>query len=199
MDRRILLIAILVFALGLSWIGYRQLSAPPIYHGTFFDPAQPAADFTLQSDRGPLSLRDFRGKYVMIYFGYTFCPDVCPTTLSTVKQALEKAGKAGEKFQFIFISVDPRRDTPQRLGEYARYFNPSFIGVTGSEAEIAKTAADFFIHYYLNDSESSENYTVDHTSVVQVVDPEGNLVLIWPHDAIAKDMAADIKSLARRK
>ncbi|MCI0521671.1 MAG: SCO family protein [Chloroflexi bacterium] len=199
MDRRILLIALLVFALGAAWIGYQQYTAPPIYHGTYLDPGQPAAGFTLQSDQGPVRLSDFRGQYVMVYFGYTFCPDVCPTTLSTVKKAVERAGKAAEQFQFVFISVDPRRDTPERLGEYSRYFNPDFIGVTGSEEEIAKTAGDFHIHYYLNDSESLENYTVDHTSVVQVIDPAGNLVLIWPHDATSQDMAADIKSLARNK
>lgn len=198
MDRRVFIIAGVVLLLGLGFIGYQQLTAPPVYYGVYFDPPTSVPDFTLLSDHGEISLSDFRGQYVMLYFGYTFCPDVCPATLSTLKNAFEKAGSAGEQFQVIFISVDPRRDTPERLGEYSRYFNPSFIGATGSLDDIIRITDEYGIHFHYNDAESQEYYTVDHTSVVLLIDRAGNEQMLWPHEATAKDIASDMKNLVRQ-
>lgn len=198
MDRRVIAIAGAVLLIGLAFITYQQVSAPPVYHGSVYAEPKPATDFTLQSDQGPVRLSDLRGQLVLLYFGYTYCPDVCPTTLGNLKKAFQQAGKAADNFQVVFISVDPRRDTPARLGEYARFFNPEFIGVTGSEEDISTITADFGIHYHLNDSESDTSYTVDHTSVVIVIDPQGNQLLVWPHDITPKDMAIDMKNLVKR-
>lgn len=198
MDRRVIIIASVVLLIGLAFITYQQVNAPPIYHGSVYATPKPAVDFTLQSDQGPVRLSDLRGRFVLLYFGYTYCPDVCPTTLANLKKAVEQAGRAAENFQVVFISVDPRRDTPARMGEYVRYFNPEFIGITGTQEEISGVTANFGIHYHLNDSESETSYTVDHTSVVIVIDPQGNQRLVWPHAATAQDMATDMKALVKQ-
>jgi protein SCO1/2 len=198
LDRRVLLIALLVLVAGLAVIGYQQLTAEPIFTGILIDPPKAAADFTVQTDKGEVHLSDFRGKYVLLYFGYTFCPDVCPTTLSTLKKAFSRAGNAADNYQVIFISVDPRRDTPERLGEYVRFFNPDFIGATNTADEINRITNEFGILYHINDAESQKDYTVDHTSVVIAIDPQGNQRLIWNHEAEYKQIAADMKSLLRQ-
>jgi protein SCO1/2 len=179
-------------------IAYYQFAAPAGLHGSSIEPPQPVADFTLQSADGPVSLSDFRGKFVLLYFGYTYCPDVCPATLSTLDKALARAGDVADKFQVVFISVDPNRDNPKRLAEYARFFNPAFIGITGSREEIDRVTQTFGIYYRLNDDKSKEDYTVDHTSRIIVIDPEGNMRLLWSHEVSDIDIAADLKTLTKR-
>ena len=143
-------------------------------------------------------MSDFRGKFVLLYFGYTYCPDVCPATLAMLNKALTRADDIADQFQVIFVSVDPNRDSPERLAEYVGFFNPTFIGITGGREEIDRVTQSFGIYYYLNDSESQEDYTVDHTSRIILIDPEGNLRLLWSHETGDIDIAADLKSLTRR-
>ena len=113
----------------------------------------------------------------------------------TLKQALADSGLSAEEYQVLFITVDPARDTAERMGTYARYFNPSFEGLSGSPEEIARVAGDYQIHYHYNDSESATNYTVDHTSYILVIDRLGNQRLIWPHGLETDQIAADLKVL----
>lgn len=185
---------------ALVLLGYfvaQQFGSPASYHGSYIETPVAAPAFTVVTDKGPLRLEDLRGTFVLVYFGYTFCPDVCPATLSTIKRALAELGKDAEQFQLVFISVDPRRDTPERMGEYVRFYNPEFMGATADEAEIARIAASYGIHYTLNDAEDPVNYTVNHTSVVIAIDPQGNQRVIWPGEISAKDLAADLRLLAR--
>ena len=145
--------------------------------------APPGGDFTLQSVGGPVSLKDFRGQVVLLYFGYTKCPDVCPTSLSFLAQALnELAEDELKQVQGIFVSVDPKRDTPETLKEYVEYFHPRLLGVTGSAEEVAAVAALYGAQYYEVELEGSAfGYSVNHSAVTYLITPDGALRFIFPH------------------
>ena len=140
-------------------------------------------DFTLVSDQGPVSLQDFRGKVVPIYFGFTHCPDVCITSLSAVAAGLkELSDEERAQIQPVFITVDPERDDPARVGEYARYFHPSFIGLSGSLEEITKVAKNHFVIFEKVQLEDSDmGYTMDHSSIVYVVGRDGVIRTLLHH------------------
>jgi protein SCO1/2 len=145
--------------------------------------APPGGDFTLQSADGPVSLQDFRGRLVFLFFGYTKCPDVCPTSLTYLVQALNRLSESElAQVQPIFISVDPRRDTPEILKEYANYFHEGMLGLTGSAAEVADVAALYGARYYEVELEGSLfGYAVNHSAVTYLITQEGSLRFIFPH------------------
>jgi protein SCO1/2 len=159
-----------------------------------------ADDFTLTSTTGKqMSLSDFRGKYVVLFFGYTYCPDVCPTTLSDIQQMLKELGaKRAEDVQVLMVTVDPERDTAQQLATYLHYFDPSFIGMTGDVADIQPVAKQFGIFFQKEDSTDKANYVVDHTAVVTIIDPNGYVREIFNYGASGADMASDVAYLMRR-
>lgn len=147
--------------------------------------APPGGDFTLHSSKGPFLLKDNRGKVVLLYFGYTKCPDVCPTSLSFMTQALNGLDEEElKKTLGVFISVDPKRDDFELLDEYVAYFHPNLMGVTGSEKEIADAAALYGAQYYEVELEGSAfGYSVNHSSVIYLIAPDGELRFIFPHGA----------------
>ena len=131
-------------------------------------------DFSLTGPDGrTVSLEDFRNKLVLVYFGYTFCPDVCPMTLSKLKLMMLDLGENAEDVQVIFISIDPERDNYNRLKDYVPYFHPTFIGLTGSEADIATVAKKYQTMYIKQKVESEAGYLMAHTDVVILVDQNG--------------------------
>ena len=131
-------------------------------------------DFSLTGPEGKtVSLEDFRNKVVLIYFGYTFCPDVCPITLSNLKLLMLDMGEKAEDVQVIFISIDPERDTYEKLKEYVPYFHPTFLGLTGSEADLAAVAKKYQTFYLKQKVESEAGYLMAHTDVVILVDQNG--------------------------
>ena len=131
-------------------------------------------DFSLTGPEGKtVSLEDFRKKLVLIYFGYTFCPDVCPVTLSNLKLLMLSLQEKAEDVQVIFISIDPERDTFQKLKDYVPYFHPTFIGLTGSEAELASVAKKYQTFYLKQKVESEAGYLMAHSDVVILVDQNG--------------------------
>ena len=131
-------------------------------------------DFSLTGPEGKtVSLEDFRNKIVLIYFGYTFCPDVCPVTLSNLKMLMLSLEEKAEDVQVIFISIDPERDTFQKLKDYVPYFHPTFIGLTGSEAELASVAKKYQTFYLKQKVESEAGYLMAHSDVVILVDQNG--------------------------
>ena len=131
-------------------------------------------DFSLTGPEGKtVSLEDFRNKVVLIYFGYTFCPDVCPITLSNLKLIMLDLGEKAEDVQVIFISIDPERDNYEKLKKYVPYFHPTFIGLTGSEAEIAAVAKKYQTIFIKQKVESEAGYLMAHTDVVLLVDQNG--------------------------
>jgi protein SCO1/2 len=169
-------------------------------HGVVYDNSQVQADFTLTSDRGPAHLSDWRNKAVVLSFGYTYCPDVCPTILSQYKKAIGQLGSQASQVQFVFLSVDPDRDTPARLGEYVRYFSPAIAGITGTRDEINQAVALFGAKYEIETPDpTTGQYGVSHTAYIYVLDGKGRLRLAWPFDIEAANMKADLQALLAEK
>ena len=160
------------------------------------------ADFALVDDEGaPFSLGNLRGHWSLMFFGYTHCPDVCPSTLYDLKLVHERleqlTGDDAPGHQVLFVSVDPERDTPEQLGQYVNYFHPDFIGVTGPQEQLAPLTMQLGIAYRIEDHEAdSSQYNVDHSVSVLLMDPQGRLhgVFPAPHDAdkMAGELAAAI-------
>jgi protein SCO1 len=189
-------LCIVLMLLGGSSPGFAG-EQPHVFHGIVSQSPPHATDFTLTAHTGQLAhLSDFRGKLVLLYFGYTFCPGICPTTLAEVTQALQTLGpQEAEKIQLLMISVDPERDTPHRMAEYLTHFNPTFLGLTGTPDEIATTAASFGIYYKKYAGTTANSYLVDHTSMVIVVDEKGIVRLLFPFSTPAQAMADDLAAL----
>ncbi len=141
-------------------------------------------DFTLQSDHGPVSLRDFRGKVVALYFGYMSCPDICPTSLWNLSQAIKDLPpQQAEQVQGIFISVDPERDSPKAMGMFVKGFYPTFIGLTDDKAKVDKVVRQYGVVYQkVPLKDSAMGYVVDHSSVIYLIDRDGLLQKRIPHD-----------------
>lgn len=152
-------------------------------------------EFRLTSKAGPVALSDFRGQVVLVYFGYTWCPDICPTNLAVIAYALKQLSPAErERVQVIFVSVDPVRDTPERLAEYAAYWDPRFVGVTGTDAEIAAVARQYGAAYRrVEQTDSAMGYLVDHSGFTYVVDPGGRLVQALAHATPAPEIVATVR------
>jgi protein SCO1/2 len=137
---------------------------------------------------------DYRGKWLLVYFGYTFCPDVCPTTLSDVSSALDQLGPRADRFQPIFITLDPARDSAKVMSDYLKAFSPRFIGLRGDGPATAQTAENFHVYYQLRGIGNGQ-YTVDHSSYVYVIDPKGNFVELLSPDVPGHSMAAALRKL----
>ncbi|USF86646.1 SCO family protein [Candidatus Endoriftia persephonae] len=146
--------------------------------------APPGGDFVLDSVNGPLDTRQLRGKSIFLYFGYTRCPDVCPTSLSFLTQALsELSDEELQKTVSIFVSVDPQHDTVESLADYVEYFHPNLIGVTGTEEAVAKVAKQYGAQYYEVELEGSAfGYAVNHSAATYLIAPDGELRFIFPHE-----------------
>ena len=139
-------------------------------------------DFTLTGKQGPVALHDFKGKLVLLYFGYTFCPDVCPTSMVVWSQVLNALSEEEQSHvQPIFISVDPERDTPERLAEYAPFFHPAIIGLSGTPEHLREIAARYGAFYARQENVSAGGYVIDHTAASFVIDADGRLVASIPH------------------
>jgi protein SCO1 len=146
----------------------------------------------------PRSVADFRGKVVGIFFGYTNCPDVCPTTLADVAAARKLLGADAERLQGIMVTVDPQRDTPQVLKQYVTAFDPSFLGLYGDDAALKKATQDFKVYWEVREGRTPETYTVNHSGFLYVLDREGRPRLLFPPGTAPAVMAADIRVLLDR-
>lgn len=186
-----------LFALLVALAGCRPSAAD--FNGTYLDPPMAAQDVTLASPEGPVRLSDFAGEFVVLNFGYTSCPDVCPATLATLARAKQMLGEDGEDVQVVFVSVDPERDRPQRAADYAAAFDSSFVGLSGSPEAIADAASAYGVFYEKADSTTATEagYLVDHTATVFVLDREGRARLLWSFGTDADAMAADLRTLSR--
>jgi protein SCO1/2 len=170
---------------------------PYRFKGTeYLDPA-PAPDFELtRSDGGRLQLRNQRGQTILLFFGFTACPDVCPTTLADARRILEGLGDEADNVQYLFITVDPERDTPEVLQKYVSIFDPAIVGLTGSAEELSRVWADYGIFVEKTALESSDlGYTVTHTARVFVVDEEGRLRLSYAFGTPYEDILGDVRHL----
>jgi protein SCO1/2 len=165
-----------------------------------FKPPRPAPEFSLQgSDGSLLQLRRFKGKVVAVGFGYTFCPDVCPTTLADLALARKQLGPAGADLQVVYITVDPERDTARRLGEYLSFFDPSFVGGTGSQKQIAEVLKAYGVQSVRKSPPgTSAAYLVHHSSSVYLIDRSGMLRAMVPFGVPVEDVIHDLRLLLRR-
>jgi protein SCO1/2 len=177
-------VALLSIGIGL-WIGSQQ-STDSAAEGY----AHIGGGFTLESSKGPVSLQDFEGKVVAIYFGYTFCPDICPTSLAALAQAVDAlTPEQRAQVQGLFISVDPGRDTPERADQYARNFHPQFVGLSGTEEEIADVAKRYFVLYEkVEMPDSAMDYAVDHSSIVYIINKKGVVQSLARHSDSTADL-----------
>lgn len=182
-------LAALVIGLAVFWHPEPPSREIPLARG----PA--GGDFTLKSADGPVSLASFRGKVVLIYFGYTYCPDICPTSLTATAEGL-KLLKPEElaRVAALFVSVDPERDTPDHLKEYAAFFHPTIVGVTGSAEEIAEVAKRYGVFYARQQVDTAGGgYVIDHTSDTYVIDAAGALAGRIAHGAPPDAVAVEIR------
>jgi protein SCO1/2 len=157
-------------------------------------------DFKLTDHNGrQRTLADFKGKAVVLFFGYTQCPDVCPTTLSTMREAMALLGDDGGRVQVLFASVDSALDTQALLAQYVPSFHPSFLGLRGSDEVIAATAKDFKVFYLKQPGKTPDSYSVDHSTGSYAFDPSGRLRLLLRHGETPANVAADLKLLLAGK
>lgn len=191
-------VAFLAAMVIIALVGMQYLS--PKLHGILLESPRVADDFTLPTSTGEtMSLSDFRGKYVVLFFGYTYCPDVCPITINELQQMVKTLGpKRADDVQVLMISVDPERDTPEQLATYLGYFDPNFIGMTGTVDDIQPIASQFGIYFERQPGSENTGYLVDHTAAVTVIDPEGHVRIIFSYGVKGADMASDLSYLMRR-
>jgi protein SCO1/2 len=194
-DLRGRLLGLLVACWALAACG----EAAPSFRGSVLPEPLPATDFSLTDQHcRPFLLSDQRGNVVLLFFGYTHCPDVCPTTLVTWKQLHEALGEDASQVRFVFVTVDPERDTPERLGVHVNLFNPEFVGLTGPQEALEPVYQAYGVyHAKVPVPESAAGYLVDHTASTYVIDPDGRWRMRFPYETSVEDMAHDIRLLLR--
>ena len=158
-----------------------------------------ARDFALPDQNGQLrQLADFKGKIVVVFFGYTQCPDVCPTTMAELVDVKKALGPDGERVQAIFVTVDPARDTPQVLKPYMENFDPSFLALVPTQDQLAAMAKDFKVYYKKVDGKTPTSYTMDHSAGSYVYDTQGRLRLFTRYGSGAQVLAKDLQQLLKQ-
>jgi len=192
---RILFFAIL-FGLFSITLLLAACSAPYQFHGTRVEPPRAAADFALTNPEGQtVRLSDYRGQLVLLFFGYTHCPDVCPTTLAQFKRVRAQLGSPAERVRFVFITVDPERDTPELLRTYLAGFDPTFIGLTGATADLEAVWKSYGVYREKRAVGSALDYSMDHTARIYAVDTRGNLRMTWLLDTDTAELLQDVRHL----
>ena len=194
LNRKYLLIAmialVVVVAGGVGYALYKN--AHPTFHGSLIDPAEPAYNFTLTNQVGGMvHLSDFRGKFVLVYFGFTNCTSECPLTMGYLKQMHDKLGTSAGHAQVIMISTDPARDTPAAMGAFLGHFDPSFVGLTGTLQDLQPVWAAYGVTV-LDNGET-------HSSYLYLIDPQGNLMATYPLLQNSTDITADMHNLLRKQ
>lgn len=194
------------------WIGFALLilvggatlfvlffNKPANFRGAAYgEPYPPAPDFQLtNASGGNFQLSDLRGKIVLLFFGYTSCPDVCPTTLAELNQALEALAAKSGSVQVVFVSVDPERDTPQIIQAYVEQFNPTFIGLSGPQVKMEQIWKDYGVFRESVPSTSAMGYTVNHTARTTLIDKDGNLRLSYGFETPVEDIVHDLEILLK--
>lgn len=171
---------------------------PHQYAGTVLQSPMQAYDFTLVGpEDSRVRLSDLRGKQVLLFFGYTSCPDICPSTLYEMRDMLDALGKRAEQVQVVFVSVDPEKDTPQRMKAYLNNIDPRILGLTADLDTITETASQYGIFFQKRPYNNEGGYLVDHTATVLYVDGDGFLRVVYPYGTPGAAIAADVKYLMK--
>ena len=195
--QRIAIVVLLILAvLAAEWIWLQLRDQPSPDSPVAAVPghvAVPGGPFALTDHRGQaMSDRDFRGGLVLIVFGYTYCPDVCPTTLQRVANALDLLGEEAEGVQPLFVTIDPERDTPEVLAGYVAAFHPRLVGLTGTREQIERMARNYRVYHARVDMEEGD-YLMDHSAFIYLTGPDGRPLTYFPHDLPPEDMAARLR------
>jgi protein SCO1 len=201
MDRKLLLVGVGSFLLiGIVAAWTILFGKPASFRGTTYaEPYPPASEFVLvRGDGTSFQFSEMRGRVVLLFFGYTSCPDVCPTTLAELNQAMGKLSEedAG-RVQVMFVTVDPGRDTPERVQEYVSHFNPSFIGLSGTEGDLTKVWNDYGVFREIVEGTSALGYLVNHTARVTLIDADGNLRISFSFETPVDDIVHDLKLILK--
>jgi len=171
----------------------------PAFKNTDVTGSDCCKDFRLTDHNGKTrTLEDFRGKAVVVFFGYTQCPDVCPTTMAEMKAVLQQLGPDAQRVQVLFVTLDPERDTRELLANYVPAFDPSFLGLYGDLETTAKTAKEFRVFYQKQPGATPGSYTLDHTAGSYVFDPQGRVRLFVRHADGGANLVADLRELLKR-
>jgi len=203
MDKRLLLKGALVSALGIGAAGLLagcSREAKASFQGVDVTGAEYARDFSLPDAQGQQrTLKDFAGKAVVVFFGYTQCPDVCPTSLQELAEAKRLLGADGERLQGIFVTLDPERDQPEVLKAYMESFDPGFVALRGTPEQTAAIAKDFKIFYKKVEGKTPQSYTLDHSAGSYVYDPAGRLRVYQRYGTGPEALTADVRALLAEK
>ena len=168
----------------------------PEFRGVDISEVDYARDIQLPDHNGQQrSLKDFKGKVVVVFFGYTQCPDVCPTSMQEMAEVKRMLGKDGDRLQSIFVTVDPERDTAEMLKAYMGNFDPSFLALRGTPEQTAAVAKDFKIYYKKVDGKTPTSYTMDHSAGSYIYDTQGRLRVYYRYGSGAEALAADVRTL----
>ncbi|MEZ5728866.1 MAG: SCO family protein [Burkholderiaceae bacterium] len=198
--RRPALRALAVASLAAAVVSVAACSKSPAFVNTDISGADFGADFRLTDHKGkPRTLADFRGKVVAIFFGYTQCPDVCPTTLSDMAETMRRLGGDADRVQVLFVTVDPERDTTELLSRYVPAFDPRFIGLRSDPETTAKVAKDFKVFYQKVPGSSPDVYGVDHSAATYLYDTHGRIRLFAKHGVGPDAFVHDIRMLLAEK
>jgi protein SCO1/2 len=188
---------LLLIAGGIYFVGF----TPYEFHGLLYEPPEPAFDFEFTDQHGqPVHLSDFKDQLVLLYFGFTNCPDACPTTLSTWRRVNKELGSQADEVAYIFITVDPERDTTEKLKKYMELFHPSFMALRGPLDYTEEVAREYSVFMeFVELEESAVEYVVNHSALTFVIDQTGQRVLAYTHDTdvTPQEMAADLKQLLK--
>jgi len=197
-------IALLALLVGVAagWIN-QQINAPQApklqFATALLEQARPLPSFSLLDDTGKrFNNARLAGKWSFLFFGYTHCPDICPTTLATLNEAMQTVGDRGDAggTQIVFVSIDPQRDTPEKLKDYVRYFNPKFVGVTGGQRALDRlTRALGIIHTRVPDPNGGNDYLMDHSASIILIDPKGEVAALFSPPFKARQLAGDFHKL----
>lgn len=172
----------------------------PAFKSTDISGVEWGGDFTLTAHTGkPVKTSDFNGKVVVLFFGYTHCPDICAPTLAKLDQVVKRLGEEAKNVQVLFITVDPEHDSVKQLAGFVPSFNPSFIGLTGSDKEIAAVAREYKVAYGKNPLSKPGQILVDHSTGILVKDKKGKLRLLVKNDAAPNDLEHDVRALLKEK
>ena len=200
MSKKILWVGILSLAVIAVTIFLVILFAkPPSFNGTSYNepyPTAPQIELT-KSNGETFRLSDQKGKIVLLFFGYTSCPDVCPTTLAELKLVMDDLGDKAESVEVVFVSVDPERDTPEKIQKYVEHFNPAFVGLSGSVEELQSIWTNYGVYREKVESDSALGYIVNHTARTYLIDADGNLRLSYGFQTPVEDIVSDLKILLK--
>ena len=203
--RRVLPALAAAALLGVAGAGYLATSRGPAFHGTTYDDVTPAAEFTLVDHAGrPAALRDFRGRVVLLFFGFTHCPDVCPLTLSKLARVTESLGTRPEELSILLVTLDPERDTPAALGGYVRRFTPLAVGLTGDSASLARAYRGYGVYtvpgtthggHAGKHAPAAAAGAMTHSTAVYGIDREGRLQVVMSPGASEDDLRDAVRTL----